>query len=80
MDLLKCELGSSVETRVTFTHDGNDVIGIEDKRVSEVADQETTRVPAIKTEPNESCVSVVSARHISYRLYPDLPARFTMSL
>lgn len=76
MDLLKGELGSSDETRVTSTLDGNEVIGIEAERVSgisEVADQETT-IPAIKTEPNESCAPVVSVTHISYGLYTDLPA------
>jgi hypothetical protein len=56
MDLLKRELGSSVETRVTSTLDGNDVIGTEAERVAEVADQETATVPAINTEPSVSCV------------------------
>jgi hypothetical protein len=74
MDLLKCELGSSKETHVTSTLDGNDVIGIEGERVSEVADQETMTVRAIKTEPSVSCVPVVSSTHVSYRLYPELPA------
>jgi hypothetical protein len=74
MDLLKGELGTSNDTRVTSTLDGDEVIGIEAERVSETADQETTTVPAIKTEPTEICVPVVSATHISYRLYPDLPA------
>jgi hypothetical protein len=74
MDLLKGELGTSNETHVTSTLDGDDVIGIEAERVTEVADQETATVPAIKTEPSVSCVPVVSATHISYRLYPDLPA------
>jgi hypothetical protein len=78
MDLLKGELSSSNETRVTSTLDGNDVIGIEVERVSEVADQETTTVPAIKTEPSVSCVPVVNATHISYRLYPDLLAPLSL--
>jgi len=68
MDLLNSELGSSDETRVTSTLVGNEVIGTEAERVSdiaEVADQETT-IPAIKTEPNVSCVPVVSVTHISY--------------
>jgi len=53
------------------------VTSIEAERVSdisEVADQETVTIPAIKTEPNVSCVPVVSVTHISYRLYPELPA------
>jgi hypothetical protein len=81
MDLLNGELGSSDETRVSSTLDGNEVIGIEAERVSdisEIADQETTTVPAIKMEPNISCVPVVSVTHISYRLYPDLPAHVSV--
>jgi hypothetical protein len=77
MDLLNRELGSSNETHVTSTLDGNEVIGIKAERVSdvsEVANQETTRIPAIKTEPNVSFMPVVSVTHISYRLCPDLPA------
>ena len=77
MDLLNSEPGSSNETRVTSTVDGKEVTGIEAERVSdvsEVADQETVTIPAIKTEPNVSCVPVVSVTHISYRLYPELPA------
>jgi hypothetical protein len=78
MDLLKGELGTSNDTRVTSTLDGNDVIGRECERVREVADQGTTTVPAKKTEPSVSCVPVVSATHISYRLYPDLPAAVSL--
>jgi len=76
IDLLNGELGSCNETHVTSTLDGNEVIGIEGERVSdvsEVADQEVT-VPAIKTEPIVSCVPVVSVMNISYRLYSELPA------
>jgi len=81
MDLLNCEPGSSNETRVTSTVDGKEVTGIEAERVSdvsEVADQETTTIPAIKTEPNVSCVPVVSVTHISYWLYPELPAAISV--
>ena len=63
MDLLNSELGSCNETRVTSTVDGKNVTGIEAERVtdiSEVADQERVTIPAIKTEPNVSCVPVVS--------------------
>jgi len=75
MDLMNSEPGSSNETRVTSTVGGNEVTGIDAERlldVSEVADQETTTIPAIKTEPNVSCVPVVSVTHISYQLYPKL--------
>jgi len=77
MDLLQGESGSSDETRVTSTLDGNEVIGIEAERVSdvsEVADQETTTIPAITMEPNVRCVPVMSVTHISYLLYTELPA------
>jgi len=62
---------------VTSTHDGNEVIGIEAEGlsdVSEVVDQETMTIPAVKTEPDVICVPVVSVTHISYRLCPELPA------
>jgi hypothetical protein len=76
MDLLQGEPGSSDETRVTSILDGNEVIGIEAERVldvSEVADQETTTIPAITMEPNVCCVPMLSVMHISYWLYPELP-------
>jgi len=77
MDLLQGEPGSCNESFVTCTLDGNEVIGIEAERVSdisELADQEMPTIPAIKMEPNVSCVHVVSVTHFSYRLYPELPA------
>ena len=77
MDVLKSELGSPDKICVTSTVDGNTVASIEDERVSHITeeeDQEQTTIPAIKTEPNESCVPVVSVTHISCRLYPELPA------
>jgi hypothetical protein len=76
MDLLNSEPGSSNETKVTSTVGGKEVTGIETERasyVSVVADQGGT-IPAIKTEPNVSCVPVVSVTHISYRLHPEMPA------
>jgi len=76
MALLKGELGSPHKTCVTSTVDGNTVASIEDERVSHITeeeDQEPTTVPAIKTEPNESCVSVASVTPISFMLYPELP-------
>ena len=77
MDLLSGGIGSSAETHVTYTLDGNEVIGIEAERVTDmsgVADQETTTIAAVKMEPSVTCVPVVSFTHISYRLYADLPA------
>jgi hypothetical protein len=81
MDLLKDELGSSIKTCVTSTVDGNTVASIEADRTSHVAeeeDQEITTIPAIKTEPNECFVFVVSVTLISYKLYPKLFHRDTM--
>jgi len=76
-DLLNSEPGSSKEIHVTTTVDGNEVTGLVAERVldvSEVADQEKTTIPAIKTQPNISGVPVVSVMHIYYKLYPDLPS------
>ena len=69
MDLLNSGPGSSNERQVTSTVDGKEVTGIEAERVSdisEVVDQETVTISTIKTEPNVSCVPVVSVTHISY--------------
>jgi hypothetical protein len=81
IDLVKFELGSYSETSATSTVVGNEVPGVEAERVtdiSEVADQEPTTVPEIKTEPNVSCVPVVSVTHSSYRLYPALHGRMSV--
>jgi hypothetical protein len=76
MDLLKSELGSSDETRVTSTNVCDELTGIKARKVSdisEVVNQETTTTPAVKTEPNLSCVPVVSVTYI-FCLYPEFPA------
>ena len=81
MDLVKGELGSSNKTCVTSTVDGNTVASIEAEMVSHITeekDQEQKTDPVIKTEPNESCVPVVSVTHISNRLYPELPAHISL--
>ena len=81
MDLLKGELGSSNKTCVTSALDGNTVASIEAEMVSHVReeeDQEQTTNPVIKTEPNESCVPVVSVTQICYRLYWELPAHISL--
>ena len=68
MDLLKSEPVSPNESCVTSAFDGNELIGIEAGRlsdISEVAEQETTIIPAIKAEPNVSGVPVVSVIYIS---------------
>ena len=57
--LRKDEHGSSSDTCVTSTADGNQVTGIEGERVSSVTeeeDQESAAVPEIKTEPTVSGV------------------------
>ena len=76
-DLLKGELGSSSKTCATSTVDGSEANGIEAEKVldiTEEGDQDPTTVTVIKTEPNISCVSVVSFMHILCRLYPELSA------
>ena len=76
-DLLKGEVGSSNKTCATSTVDGNEAIGVEAERVLDITegeDQEPTTITVIKTEPNVSCVPVVSVTHILYRLYRELPA------
>jgi hypothetical protein len=77
MDLLKGEVGSCSETCVMSAHDGDDVAGIKIERISDMTkeeDQEPTTVAVIKTESEVNCMSVVSVTHISYGLYPELPA------
>jgi hypothetical protein len=81
MDLLIDGLGSSNKTCVTSTVVGNTVGSIEAERLSSVTEeegQEPTTIPAIKTEPNECCVPVVSVTQISYRLYPELLATISL--
>jgi len=83
MDLVKGELGSSNKTCVTSTLDGNTVASMEAEMVSHVTeeeDQDQTTIPVIKTEPNESCVPVVSVTEICYRLYQELPAHISLCL
>jgi len=63
------------------THDGNDLIGINVERVTgmtEGENQEPATIPVIKTEPEVSCMSMVSVTHVSYRLYPELPANISV--
>ena len=77
MALLKGEPGSLNETFVSSILHGNEEIGIDPERVSNMAeevDRESTTVPVIKTEPKVSVVPVVKVTHISYGLYPELPA------
>ena len=77
-DLLKGEVGSSSKTYATSTVDGNEANDIEAERVLDITeedDQEPTTITVIKTEPNVSCVAVVSVMHILCRIYPELPAR-----
>jgi len=81
MDLLKGELDSSNKTCVTSTLDGNTVASMVAEMVSHVTeeeDQEQTTIPVIKTEPNESCVPMVSVTPISYGLYRELLAHISL--
>jgi hypothetical protein len=77
MDLLTGEADSSNKTCVTSILDGNEVNNIEAVMLSnmtEEEDREPRTIPVIKTEPEVSVVPVVSVTHLSYRLYPELPA------
>ena len=74
MDFLKVELGSSDETCISSTLNGNDVNNVEAARVSnrtEEEEQVPRTIPVIKTEPIVSVVPVVNVTYISYRLYPE---------
>ena len=80
-DLLKGEVGSSSERYATSTVDGNEAVGVEAERgldITEGEDQEAMPITVIKTEPNVSCVPLVSVTHISYSLYPELPAHVSV--
>jgi len=73
MDVLNGEPGSCDESCLTSTLQGNELIGIEAEKlsdVSEVVNQETTTIAIINTEPSVSFVPLVSFTHIWYRLYP----------
>ena len=59
MDLPKGELGSSSDTCVTSTVDGNEVTGMEAERVCNIKEEddvEPATIPVIKSEPNVSFV------------------------
>ena len=66
MDLLKGELGSSGNTCVTSTVDGNEMTGIKAERVCNIKEEDDVQpatIPEIKTEPHVSFVSVVCYAH-----------------
>ena len=67
MYLLQGEAGSCSETSVTSPQ----VVRVNDITEEDLEDRMT--VPVIKTEPKVSCVCGECV-HISYRLYPELPA------
>jgi hypothetical protein len=68
MDLMKGELVSYSETSATSTVAGNEVIGIQAERVTDIQeeDREPTKIPVIKTEPKVTAVPVVSTFHVGY--------------
>ena len=82
MDLQNSEHGSSDDTYVTSTLGGNEVIGIETERISDISVVvfQEAKIPAKKTQPNVSCMPVVSFTYISCMLYPELPAPVSVSL
>ena len=81
MDLLKDELGSSNKTYVTSILDGSTEASVEAEMVSHVTveeEQEQTTIAAIKTEPIEGFVPVVSVTEISCMLFQELPAHISL--
>ena len=73
MDKVQGEPASSDESCGMCMLGGNRVTGIGAERVSYITDNGDQEL-AIKTEPNVSCVYVVSVTQISYRRYADLPS------
>ena len=70
-DILEDKLGSCSKTCVTSTLDGNEVIGIEAERVSNVTEEEVqkqTTISVIKAEP-KNCVDFVKCKTGSSALY-----------
>ena len=81
MDLTKGELGPCSEPCAMSTHGGNEFTFVNVECVTDITeeeDQDPMKIPVIKTEPKVSCRSVVSVTHISYRLYPELPATISV--
>ena len=81
VDPLKGELGPCSETFVMSKRDGNELTAVNVEKVTvmtEEEDQEPMTIPVIKTEPEVSCMSVVSVTQVSYRLYPELPATISV--
>jgi len=77
MDIVQGEPGSCDDSCGTCTLGGNRVTSIEAERVSHITDevdQEPAPIPALKTEPNVSCVPVVSVTQSSYKLFAALPS------
>jgi len=79
MDIVQGEPGSSDESCGTCTLGGNRVTVTGSERVYYITDKVDQEL-AIKTEPNVSCVSVVSVTQISYRRYADLPCPISVSV
>jgi hypothetical protein len=77
MDLMKGELGSCSEPCAVSPRGGNEFTFVNVECITDITEEEgqdPMKIPVIKTEPKVSCMSVVSVTHISYRLYPELPA------
>ena len=81
MDPLKGELSPCSETFVMSKCDGNELTAVNVEKVTDMAEEEDqgpTSSPVINTEPEVSCMSVVSVMQVSYRLYPELPATISV--
>jgi len=73
MDIVQGKPASSDESCGTCTLGGNRVTVTGSEMVYYITDKGDQEL-AIKTEPNVSCVYVVSVTQISYRRYADLPS------
>jgi hypothetical protein len=72
MDVLNGEPGSCDESCLTSTLQGNELIGIEAEKLSDVSEvvNEQTTIAILNTEPSVSFVPLVSFTHICFRLHP----------
>jgi len=81
MDLMKGEHGPCSEPCAMSTHRGNAFAFVNVECVTDMTEEEAQdpmKMPVIKKEPKVSCRSVVSVTHISYGLYPELPATISV--
>jgi hypothetical protein len=82
MDLLKEEFAFNSKRYPASIANGNDANGTKTGRILDITgewEKDKTTTTPIKTGTNVSCLPVLSVTHISYRLYPELPACVSIS-